>query len=77
MWSALSPVISSHLPHTPSSETYSQTPSAYIPPSMTEYNKNRKIKLNSLVVKFPFIWEVLSAHSGTDRDSSLLEYDVV
>jgi hypothetical protein len=74
MWSSLSPVISSHLPHITSSETYSQTPLAYIPPSMTEHNKNRKIKLNSLIVKFIFIWEILSAHSGTDRTLSLLEY---
>jgi len=60
-----SAVILSHLPQIPSSEPYSQTPSAYIPPTMTEHEKNRKIKLNS-IVKFPLVCEILSAQSGTD-----------
>jgi hypothetical protein len=72
-----SPLISSHLPLISSSEPYFQTPSVYIPPPITENNKNRKIKLNSLIVKIPFICEVLSADSGNVMESSLLEYDVV
>ena len=57
-----SPFISSQLPHISSSEPHPQIPSAYIPPSVTEYNEKSKNQNDFVGCTFVFICETLSGH---------------